>query len=136
MTADNASNNDTMIEHLATLIDEFTGAANQTRCFTHILNLVARTVLCQFEGPEAKGGKVLDEAARGLAELSDELEDDDDALEAGMEGDEGGNGEEADDVVDDDEDGLQDERKGMTKGERTGLEASMKPVRVVLTKAS
>jgi hypothetical protein len=46
--------------------------------------LVVKTVLRQFEGPKAKGGKVLDDAARGLAELCDELEDDnDDALEAG-----------------------------------------------------
>ena len=42
----------------------------------------------------------------------------------------------ADDVVDDDEDGLQDERDGMTEDELTSLEANVKPVRVVLTKAS
>jgi hypothetical protein len=39
-------------------------------------------------------------------------------------------------VVDDDEDGLQDEQEGMTEGERTNLETSIKPVCVVLTKAS
>ena len=51
VTADNASNNDKMIEHLAVVIDTFPGAPNQTRCFAHILNLVAKTVLRQFEGP-------------------------------------------------------------------------------------
>jgi hypothetical protein len=45
ITCDNASNNDTMIEHLSTLVENFPGAANQTRCFTHILNLVAKSIL-------------------------------------------------------------------------------------------
>ena len=56
-----------MIEHLAILIDSFPSAANQTQCFTHILNLIAKSILCQFEAPKAKGGKVLDDAARELA---------------------------------------------------------------------
>ena len=38
-----------MVEHLATLIEDFPGAANQTRCFTHILNLVAKSILRQFD---------------------------------------------------------------------------------------
>ena len=29
-----------MIEELANLLDDFPGPANQTRCFTHVLNLV------------------------------------------------------------------------------------------------
>ena len=33
VTADNASNNDKMIEHLTTLIEDFPRAANQTWCF-------------------------------------------------------------------------------------------------------
>ena len=49
VTADNASNNN-MIKHLAVVIDTFPGAPNQTQCFAHILNLVAKTVLHQFEG--------------------------------------------------------------------------------------
>lgn len=49
ITCDNASNNDTMVKHLATLVENFPGAANQTRCFTHILNLVAKSILRQFD---------------------------------------------------------------------------------------
>ena len=63
-----------MIEHLAILINSFPGAANQTRCFTHILNLVAKSILHQFEAPKAKGGKALDDAARELATIFDELD--------------------------------------------------------------
>ena len=98
VTADNASNNDKMVEHLATLIDTFPGAPNQTRCFAHILNLVAKSILRQFEGP--KGRKDLTHALEtvvqemnGDNEGEDELEDVDD------------------DVVDNDEDGLLNKHK-------------------------
>jgi len=127
-----------MIEHLATLIESFPGAANQTRCFTHILNLVAKSVLCQFEAPKSKGGKVLDDAARGLAAIFDDLEDDDVELDgASNEGNEDGsegNDDVDDDVVDDDEDGLLDERDGMSEEELASLEKSVKPIQLVLTK--
>jgi hypothetical protein len=144
VTADNASNNDTMIEHLATLIESFLGAANQTWCFTHILNLVAKSVLHQFEAPKSKEGKVLDDAARTLAGIFDDLEDDDVDLDgdvdvdgAGNEGNEDGsegNDDVDGDVADDDEDGLPDERDGMSEEELAKLEESVKPVRLVLTK--
>jgi len=38
-----------MVKHLTTLVENFPGAANQTCCFTHILNLVAKSILCQFD---------------------------------------------------------------------------------------
>jgi len=130
-----------MIEHLATLIESFPGAANQTRCFTHILNLVAKSVLCQFEAPKSKGGKVLDDAARELATIFDELEDDEEDLNDDAESDGGSNGDSSegdedvdDDVVDDDDDGLLDERDGMSEEKLASLEKSVKPVRLVLTK--
>jgi hypothetical protein len=130
-----------MIEHLAVLINTFPGAANQTRCFAHILNLVAKSVLRQFEAPKAKGGKVLDDAARELATVFDELEDANNdntsALNAEGNKDSGeGNDEEDDDVVDDDEDGLPDERDGMSEEELESLEASVKPIQHMLTKVS
>jgi len=129
-----------MIEHLATLIENFPGAANQTRCFTHILNLVAKSVLRQFEAPKSKGGNVLDDAARELAAVFDDLDDlddDDVALNSGGdEDDEEGTNDVGDDVVDDDEDGLPDERDGMSEEELASLEKSVKPVRLVLTKVS
>ena len=113
VTTDNASNNDKMIEHLTMLIENFPRAANQMRCFMHILNLIAKNVLQQFEAPKLKGGKVLDEAARELAMVLDDLEgldDDDVALKSGDDEDGGEGGDNVDDdVVDDEEDGLLDE---------------------------
>jgi len=119
-----------MIEHLATLIENFPGAANQTRCFMHILNLVAKSVLPQFEAPKSKGGKVLDDVARELAAVLDDLEgldDDDVASKSGDDEDGGEGGDDVDDdVVDDDEDGLLDERDGISEEELASLEKSVK----------
>jgi hypothetical protein len=147
ITADNASNNDKMIEHLAILIETFPGAVNQTRCFAHILNLVAKSVLRQFEAPKAKGKNVLCEAARELAAVSNdnELGDDTDEVfeNGGNDVDDGMADDDVadddvvdadDDVVDDDEDGLPDERKGLSKEELMDLDKSVKPIRLVLTK--
>ena len=105
-----------MIEHLAILINSFPGTANQTQCFTHILNLVAKSILRQFEAPKAKGGKVLDDAARELATVFDEL---DKGLNGGHE--EGGEG-------NNDEDGLPEERDGMSEEELVSLEESVTPI--------
>jgi len=117
VTADNASNNDKMIEHLATLIETFPSTANQTRCFTHILNLIAKSILHQFEAPKSKGHDVLDDTVRELATIFDDLEDDDMDLNNDMADLDGGGNEDSsegdedvdDGMVDDDDDGLPDE---------------------------
>ena len=136
VTCDNASNNDTMIEHLSTLIESFPGAANQTRCFTHILNLVAKSILRQFDTPKkaADGDSGdFDDATDALAALALELEDNeaaaDDSDEEGDDDDEMGG-------EDDNEDGLGDERDGMSDAEVAELEESLVPIRLMLAKAS
>jgi Ran GTPase-activating protein (RanGAP) involved in mRNA processing and transport len=130
VTADNASNNDKMIERLAELIDNFPGTANQTRCFTHILNLVAKSVLRQFEAPKAKGIDSINDAMKELVAVSDELEDEGDDVAVDEEGEEDGD----DEGDDDDDDGLQEEREGMSQEQLAELEASVQPIRLVLTK--
>jgi hypothetical protein len=124
-----------MIEHLAALIESFPGAANQTRCFAHILNLVAKSILRQFEGP--KKGKVADDAARELAAVVDEMDvDNDEASDSGSNecGNECDDGE--DDDEDDDEDGLPEELDELSVEEMSSLKESVKPIRLVLTKVS
>ena len=123
-----------MINHLATLVDTFPGAANKTRCFTHILNLIAKSVICQFEAPKVKGGNVLNDAARELAAIFDELEDSEDEDEATNNNNASDDSGESDEQEDDDDDSLVDERGGMSAEELASLEESMKPIRLVLTK--
>ncbi|KAH7905009.1 hypothetical protein BJ138DRAFT_987937, partial [Hygrophoropsis aurantiaca] len=49
ITSDNASVNDAMVNALANIIPEFPGKANQTRCFSHTLNLVAKSIIRLFD---------------------------------------------------------------------------------------
>ncbi|KAL1684471.1 hypothetical protein GGG16DRAFT_21704, partial [Schizophyllum commune] len=48
ITADNASNNDKMVDELAALVRKFS-ARGRVRCFTHVLNLVSRQLLKPFD---------------------------------------------------------------------------------------
>jgi hypothetical protein len=48
VTCDNASNNDTMASELDKELMVFS-PVNRTRCFAHILNLVAKSLLKQFD---------------------------------------------------------------------------------------
>jgi hypothetical protein len=138
VTCDNASNNDKMIQHLSTLVEDFPGATNQTRCFAHILNLIVKSVLCQFDTPKKAADRDsgdLDDASNALAALAQELED------TGSEVDDGTSSEEGDDIdemggEDDSDDGPGEERDGMSEAEVDKLEASLVPVRLMLTKAS
>lgn len=44
-TADNASNNDTLMKEMAVLLPLFRGARTCVRCVAHILNLVVKVAL-------------------------------------------------------------------------------------------
>jgi hypothetical protein len=41
-TADNASNNNTLVDELADLLNGFQGSLTRVRCFAHILNLAVK----------------------------------------------------------------------------------------------
>src|SRR5204862_4148131 len=74
ITCDNDSNNDTMIDELADLLPNFPGAANRGRCFLHIVNLVAKTFLKQFDVPKKDVNTAIDEAEKELIRLAEGLE--------------------------------------------------------------
>jgi len=109
-----------MIDHLAELIETFPGAPNRTRCFAHTLNLVAKCIMRQFDGPKKKKKSAFDELNALADELESDLDDSDDE----------------DDVSDTEEieEGVFDEREGMTPAEIKELERSVKPVQRVLVK--
>ena len=123
-----------MVEHLATLVEQFPGAANQTRCFAHILNLIAKSILRQFEMPKkvADGdlpdGPDLNNATDALAALAQELEDSVAGIDDDIDGD--------DEVDEDNEEGLGNERVGMSMEEVAELDKKLVPVRLMLTKVS
>lgn len=112
-----------MIEELANLLNNFPGAANQTRCFTHILNLVVKSILAQFELPKGKAN-----IADKILKLAEGLE-----LEEEISAKEGEEGEEGDD---DNVEGWIDEREEMNEQQLEALEARVEPIRLLLIKVS
>jgi hypothetical protein len=74
ITCDNASNNDTMIEELAVLIESFPGTPNRTCCFNHIINLIAKTVIQQFDIQQIKTKPGHNDAEQELLELAVEID--------------------------------------------------------------
>src|SRR6266446_4851272 len=82
ITCDNTSNNDTMIEELANLVDDFPGPTNQTRCFLHILNLVVKSIIREFDVPKSKktsdsnddDDESMDKATKELLKLAGDID--------------------------------------------------------------
>jgi hypothetical protein len=126
ITCDNASNNDTMIEELTNLLDDFPGPPNQMWCFTHILNLVVKSIICQFDSPKSKKDRNSNEATNEPLSLAGNIEFD---YEEPVRDDEG---EEEDDNVED----WVDECLLMTEAELEELDHSVEPLRLLLTKVS
>ena len=123
-----------MVETLEVLIDDFPGAANQTCCFLHILNLVVKSILKQFDLLQSKekkesgdnsenkeSNKTMDWAAEELLKLAGNVD---------IEGDLMLNDEEDDDS----NEGWIDKCGEMTEDELRELSASIAPVRLLLTK--
>ena len=135
-----------MIKVLRTLIDDFPGAANQTHYFLHILNLVVKSILKQFDllkskktsdndddGSDGSGNndgrndesgdidEIDDQATEELLRLAGDVDIERELIE---------DSEENDDNVD----GWIDEHEEMTEDELRELSADVGPVRLLLTK--
>jgi hypothetical protein len=131
-----------MIAELVKILPDFS-QVNHTRCFLHIVNLCAKSIIKQFDVPKKKEDEHLDEAVRELQDDNDELQDlaGDQELEEqqtvdtiaqhqinGQDGEE----EEEDDGIE----GWIDEMELLSPAERAGLEESIRPVKLVLVKVS
>ena len=130
ITLDNVSVNDTMIDELADIFEDFPGKANQTRCFNHILNLTARTITKQFDVPTKRNGDNVSEAEKALNDLAKGLEQEEDEVRQRMRLEE--NDEEDDDNVE----GWIDEQYLLTEDELDKLNESILPVRMLIVKVS
>jgi hypothetical protein len=113
-----------MIDALFGLVAAFPGAANRTRCFTHILNLVVKVILGQFDMPKSTGENVLDGTLQALRDLAGNFE----MEEAIMD--------ERDKDNDDEDDNEGDPRAWLSVEEQDELDVSVHPVRLVLVKVS
>ena len=95
-----------MIDELEELVDKFSGAANWTRCFAHIINLIAKTIIQQFDVPKTKQGESVDAARAELLALASDMDIEDLLTRANHDGYSGDGKEE---VCDDHVDGWVDE---------------------------
>ena len=96
--------------------------ANQTRCFTHVINLVVKSILRQFDIAKAKANETLNNATETLLQVAENIAGEDSDEMTG------------DDDLEDNTEGWVDERDFMTEEDRVALDASVQPVRLVLTK--
>jgi hypothetical protein len=110
-----------MVAELADLLDDFPGPANQTRCFTHVLNLVVKSIIQQFDSPKSN----LNKATNELLSLAGNIE-----IDEGLERREGDEGEDEDDNIG----GWIDKHTLMAQEEVEELDASVEPLRLLLTK--
>lgn len=99
-----------MIRYLGNTLHDFPGPANQTRCFVHTINLVAKAILKPFDVRKGKDIRALDDALADLAEEHEQTTGDDDEKE-----------DKGDDEDDDDEGGSEDN-------------AGLEPIRLMLLK--
>lgn len=122
-----------MIGDLARRLADFQGASNRVRCFTHILNLVVKSMMHQFDVP-AKWRRLsshTEDVTRDLIDLAGDIEEEERMTEV-----------EQEDTQDDSEEGPRhendegwiDERGNMIQAEIDELDETVRPVTVVLTK--
>ena len=117
VTCDNASNNDTMIHELDDSLTEYS-SLNRTRCFAHILNLIAKVLLKQFD-VKWEDNNALNDDKWSLLEMAADIETEELTTEQEQDGDDGEVGD------DDNDDGWVDEVAVLTPDERVDLEESI-----------
>jgi len=99
-----------MIDELKSLLTEFSGPASQMHCFAHIINLIAKTVIQQFDVPQAQEGEVIGEAMKELWVLAGDLDVEELVTQAANSQSDNGNDDE-----DDDSEGWVDEHQKMSE---------------------
>jgi hypothetical protein len=121
-----------MIEKLAVRLPDFPGAPYRARCFAHILNLVAKSIMHQFDVSGTKSDDTK-ESTHDLYRLAGDIETEE--QETRDEQEEPQNPDD-DGPSDDNNEGWVDEREDMTLEDVDDLEEAVLPVRFLLTKVS
>lgn len=145
VTCDNASNNDAMVRELEAQLDAFAGPASLTRCFLHVINLVAKTTIRVFDAPTkhnsasdddddlSTGNSDLDRARAELLKLAKDIELEDAETRAAMAGQSDDDDEMQGDLENSTE-GWIDEREQLSEAEKKKLDASVLPLRLAILK--
>ena len=128
-----------MIKKLAVQLVDFPGDANHARCFTHILNLVVKSIMHQFDVPKKwrKWSSHTNDTTRDLLDLAGDIDEEElatvaEAAELELEDPDQDETDEGPSL--DNDDGWIDEQGDMIQPQIDALEESVRPVTVVLTK--
>jgi hypothetical protein len=121
VTCNNASNNNTMVDELGALIDNFSGGASQTCCFAHIINLITKMIIQQFDVPKTKEGENVNVAMAELLVLSSDMDVEDLLTQASHSQSDG-------DSDEDNEDGWVDEKGKLLTSDLKELEEDIQPI--------
>jgi hypothetical protein len=116
-----------MIDDLPNRIVTFPGDENRAQCFNHVVALIAKGLIRQFDVPKGKADAALDEAERELNELAEGIGIEDEKMRAEWEGNDEDN---------EDNNGWVDEVACLLVADREELEANITPMRLVLVKVS
>ncbi|OJT12090.1 hypothetical protein TRAPUB_11363 [Trametes pubescens] len=131
VTADNASNNNTIIEHMSEMLTAFQGQFAWTRCFLHITNLTVQSLLHEFNVKAGEEGAEMDDNVRELLELAKDLK----LQEKDSQSKEGGEEDEDDSkLLDNDDESWVDEVELLSDEERVMFEREVRPVKMALVK--
>lgn len=112
-----------MIDELADRVAHFGGKNSQTRCFLHIVNLVAKTLIREFDTSKKQANELLDLGDEDLDDIPSE-----DVIKEVASEDMNG------DTDDDNADGWVDEVENLSEDERDALEESIRPIKLILVK--
>src|SRR5882762_1330205 len=118
-----------MIDELIDLLPNFPGSVNRCHCFLHIVNLIAKSLLKQFDVSKKSADAALDDAKRKLINLAVGI-DVEEMVTISKQG-AGGDSEDNNNV-----EGWVDETASMSMEEREELCEKVQPVRLVLVKVS
>jgi hypothetical protein len=115
-----------MIRQLEEFINKFKGQECQTCCFTHILNLIAKSIIQQFDISKAWTNRVFDEATTALMALVGDIDVEEQEMAQSRDDSDNDNDENTENWV--------DVRIDMTMEQLATLNKSMQPVRLMLAK--
>jgi hypothetical protein len=112
-----------MVENLAEALPSFPGRAIHTRCFLHTINLVAKSLLKEFDMTKREATRALDnnvgsESGESENEMEDLPMDEDDSL------------------LGDNDEGWIDEAELLSECEHKQLRQQICPIKLVLVKVS
>ena len=123
-----------MIVELADKIKSFPGAENCVWCFNHVVALVAKSSIHQFDVPKGQADAVLDEAEKALRDLAEGVDIEEEMMLGELELPDDDENEAPE--VNENEDGWVDEVAALSVVDREELGENVRPIRLVLVKVS